>query len=179
MGTLPSRNNASFERRNHSTDNVLPTRTQNVTLTILKLHCSHQTNAHWLHVAPTEIWTFKSHYMYPRGNCSDRTWAALHTVYIPPEPDPILSLILSLKSRLFPCTELLFSIRFLLWTPVIMSVIYFNILAKHFLTHTLVRLIYTLQVESCQDSLFPRRRISISSEGSYSRDPTLLISQQH
>lgn len=66
-----------------------------------------------------------------------------------------------------------------LWIPAIMSVIYFNILAKHFLTHTLVRLIYTLQVESCvsQDSLFPRRRISISPEGPYSRDPTLLLSQ--
>lgn len=93
-----------LERRDQSTENGLPTGTQKVTLTVLcstTPTCLIPTDCH---VAPTEIGAIKGHFTSLRTNGSDRIWAAFlsHVVYLPPEPNPILSL---LYSELLPAQD--------------------------------------------------------------------------
>lgn len=162
-GTPSSRSNMPLERRNPSTDNdVLPTGTQKVTLTVRGLHCSHLPNSHWLpcgaygnrslqrpfHV-PEDEWLWQDLGWFSFTNCLYSSRAKFYPF------SPVFWAT--------PCTQTLPSVHSLaVGSCYDVCNLFYNISAQYDVIYTLVRWIYSLQVNSWlnQDSHFPGDKLA-------------------
>lgn len=159
MGTLPSRNNASFEKRSHITDNVLPKdQDPKCDLDYSQVPLLSPVQCSLTACGAHRNMNLQRPLLVPKGGTAVTELGLLCMLFIflqSQTPSFLSSFLWSLDYS--PAHSSFSPFTSWLWIPAIMSVIYFNILAKHLLIH-IFKLTYSLQVESCvsQDSPFTR-----------------------